>query len=189
MKTVYSKWALSLAVGTGVVLGAFGTAGTAHAIKKGGILNFVVGSKIPSYDGHVENTFGMIHPIRPFYSLLIRINPDNPSSPTDFICDLCEGDVPKGEDGFTKYTFKIRTGVKFHDGTPLTSADIVATYQKIIFPPEGIASARRTFFKMVESGYRAGRDDRGLQAEVPVGRLHSGRRHAVQLRLFEEGPG
>ena len=151
MKTVYSKWALSLAVGTGVVLGAFGTAGTAHAIKKGGILNFVVGSKIPSYDGHVENTFGMIHPIRPFYSLLIRINPDNPSSPTDFICDLCEGDVPKGEDGFTKYTFKIRTGVKFHDGTPLTSADIVATYQKIIFPPKGIASARKTFFKMVDS--------------------------------------
>ena len=151
MKTVYSKWALSLAVGTGVVLGAFGTAGTAHAIKKGGILNFVVGSKIPSYDGHVENTFGMIHPIRPFYSLLIRINPDNPSSPTDFICDLCEGAVPKGTDGFKKYTFKIRTGVKFHDGTPLTSADIVATYQKIIFPPKGIASARKTFFKMVDS--------------------------------------
>ncbi|MCH7865851.1 MAG: ABC transporter substrate-binding protein [Proteobacteria bacterium] len=151
MKTVYSKWALSLAIGTGLVLGAFGTAGTAHAIKKGGILSFVVGSKIPSYDGHVENTFGMIHPIRPFYSLLIRINPDNPSSPTDFICDLCEGDVPKGEDGFTKYTFKIRTGVKFHDGTPLTAADIVATYNKIIFPPKGIPSARKAFFKMVDS--------------------------------------
>ncbi len=151
MKTVYSKGALSLAVGTDLVLGAFGTAGTAHAVKKGGILNFVVGSKIPSYDLHRETTFGVIHPIRPFYSLLIRINPDNPSSPTDFVCDLCEGAVPTGADGGKTYTFKIRSGVKFHDGTPLTSADIVATYKKIIFPPEGVASSRKAFFKMVDS--------------------------------------
>ena len=50
----------------------------AEAQKRGGVLNFVVGSKIPSYDGHAESTFGMIHPIRPFYSLLIRVNPENP---------------------------------------------------------------------------------------------------------------
>ncbi|MCH7550918.1 MAG: hypothetical protein IIA35_04335, partial [Proteobacteria bacterium] len=99
MRNVYSKLALSLALGAGFALGAVGTAGPAHAIKKGGILNFVVGSKIPSYDLHRETTFGVIHPIRPFYSLLIRINPDNPQSPTDFICDLCEGAVPKGTDG------------------------------------------------------------------------------------------
>jgi len=148
MKNIYSKLALSFAIGAGLVLGA---GGAAKAQKSGGILNFVVGSKIPSYDLHRETTFGVIHPIRPFYSLLIRVNPDNPSSPTDFVCDLCEGSVPTGEDGFTKYTFKIRTGVKFHDGTPLTAADIVATYKKIIFPPEGIPSARKAFFKMVES--------------------------------------
>ncbi len=111
MRKVYSKLALSFAVGAGLVLGAVGTAGPAHAVKKGGMLNFVVGSKIPSYDLHRETTFGVIHPIRPFYSLLIRVNPDNPSSPTDFICDLCEGAVPKGTDGFKTYTFKIRTGV------------------------------------------------------------------------------
>ena len=151
MRNVYSKLALSFALGTGLALGAVGTAGPAHAVKKGGVLNFVVGSKIPSYDLHRETTFGVIHPIRPLYSLLIRVNPENPSSLTDFVCDLCEGSVPKGTDGFKKYTFKIRTGVKFHDGTPLTSADIVATYQKIIFPPEGVPSARKAFFKMVDS--------------------------------------
>ena len=112
MRNVYSKLGLSLAVGAGLALGAAGSADTALAAKKGGVLSFVVGSKIPSYDLHRETTFGVIHPIRPFYSLLIRINPDNPSSPTDFVCDLCEGDVPKGEDGFTKYTFKIRNDVK-----------------------------------------------------------------------------
>ena len=151
MRNVYSKLALSLALGAGFALGAVGTAGPAHAVKRGGILNFVVGSKIPSYDLHRETTFGVIHPIRPFYSLLIRINPDNPSSPTDFICDLCEGAVPKGTDGGKTFTFKIRKGVKFHNGEKLTSADIVATYQKIIFPPKGTPSARKAFFKMVDS--------------------------------------
>ncbi|MEO0672264.1 MAG: ABC transporter substrate-binding protein, partial [Pseudomonadota bacterium] len=112
--------------------------------------NFVVGSKIPSFDGHVETTFGMIHPIAPFYSLLIRVNPDDPAS-NDFQCDICEGAVPAGEDGGKSYTFKIRKDVKFHDGTPLTAHDVVATYKKIITPPEGVASSRKAFYSMVDS--------------------------------------
>jgi peptide/nickel transport system substrate-binding protein len=144
MQTKFWKFALGA-----VAAAAFSTSAVAQ--KSGGTLNFVVGSKIPSYDGHVETTFGMIHPIAPFYSLLMRVNPANPGDPTDFECDLCEGDVPAATEDGTKYTFKIRQGVKFHDGTPLTAADIVATWNKIIFPPEGIASARKAFYKMVES--------------------------------------
>ncbi len=142
-----------LAIATAVGLGLLSGLGAAKAEtpKKGGILNFVVGSKIPSYDGHRETTFGMVHPIRPFYSLLIRVNEENPQSPTDFICDLCEGKVPEPTDGGTTYTFKIRSGVKFHDGTPLTSADIKATFDKIIFPAEGVPSSRKAFFRAVES--------------------------------------
>ena len=155
MKYTGLKYASALAVGAVMAFGLAASPGEASSDgvtpKKGGILNFVVGSKIPSFDGHVETTFGMIHPIRPFYSLLIRINPNNPSSPTDFVCDVCEGDVPAGEDGGKTYTFKIRKDIKFHDGTPLSAQDVVATYNKIIFPPEGIASSRKAFFKMVES--------------------------------------
>ena len=95
MKFPRLKLAVPLAAGLAL---SFGMAGTAHAVKMGGVLKFVVGSKIPSYDGHIEGTFGMIHPIRPFYSTLIRVNPDNPQSPTDFVCDLSEGSVPKGAD-------------------------------------------------------------------------------------------
>ena len=148
MKRLNSTFAAAIALGCAVGLSG---AATAQSPKAGGTLNFVVGSKIPSYDGHRETTFGMIHPIRPFYSLLIRVNPDNPSSPTDFVCDICEGDVPTGGDDGTNFTFKIRKDVKFHDGTPLTAHDVKATYDKIIFPPEGIPSSRKAFFKMVES--------------------------------------
>jgi peptide/nickel transport system substrate-binding protein len=137
---------LGLALSVGLAVPA-----QAETPKRGGVLNFVVGSKIPSYDGHRETTFGMIHPIRPFYSLLIRINPENPQSATDFVCDLCEGDVPNPTDDGKTYTFKIRKGVQFHDGTPLTSADVKATMDKIIFPPDGVPSSRKAFFTMVES--------------------------------------
>jgi len=131
-----------------VAAAAFSTSSVAETPKYGGILNFVVGSKIPSYDGHIETTFGMIHPIAPFYSLLIRVNPDNPSS-NDFQCDVCSS-WEASDDGLT-YTYKIRDDIKFHDGTPLTSQDVLATYNKIIFPPEGIASSRKAFYKMVKS--------------------------------------
>ena len=143
---------LRIAIGASAAVAlTLGLAAGASAQKKGGMLNFVTAGKIPSYDGHVETTFAMIHPIRPFYSLLIRVNPDNPASPTDFVCDLCEGSVPEPTDDGKTYTFKIREGVKFHDGTPLTAHDIVATYQKIIFPPDGVASSRKAFFLMVDT--------------------------------------
>ena len=137
--------------GSALALSAAATPTLAETPQYGGELRLVVGSDIPSYDAHIESTFGMIHPIRPFYSLLIRVNPDNPSSPTDFVCDLCVGDVPEPTNDGKTYTFKIREGVKFHDGTPLTSADIKATFDKLAFPPEGIASNRKAYFKMVES--------------------------------------
>ena len=108
MKYLTAKLAISAVIGAGLALSGV-VAEAAMKPKHGGTLNFVVGSKIPSYDGHKETTFGMIHPIRPFYSTLIRVNPENPSSPTDFVCDVCEGAVPTGEDGGTNFTFKILT--------------------------------------------------------------------------------
>ena len=99
MRNAKARHALALVLGAAVGAATVSTA-MAETPKRGGVLNFVVGSKIPSYDGHKESTFGMIHPIRPFYSLLIRINPDNPQSPTDFVCDLCVGEVnPAGDPG------------------------------------------------------------------------------------------
>ena len=146
-----SKAKLALAMGVGVAF-AFGatTAAQASKVKRGGVLNLVVGSKIPSFDGHKESTFGMIHPIRPFYSLLLRVDPNNPQSPTAFQCDVCEGEMPTPTNDGKRYTFKIKKNVTFHDGQKLTAHDVVATHQKIIFPGEGVASVRKGFFGMVE---------------------------------------
>jgi peptide/nickel transport system substrate-binding protein len=58
--------------------------------------------------------------------------------------------MPTPTDGGKTYTFKIREGVKFHDGSPLTAADVAASWQEIIHPSEGVSSARESYFIMVD---------------------------------------
>ncbi|MDP3064096.1 MAG: ABC transporter substrate-binding protein [Chloroflexota bacterium] len=52
-------------------------------------------------------------------------------------------------DGKT-WTFTIRDGVKFHDGTPLTVADVVASMERVISPPQGIVSPNQSHFMYVK---------------------------------------
>src|SRR5499426_2056437 len=118
--------------------------------KRGGTLTYLIPADAPpSFDGHRETTYATVHAVAPFYSVLIRVNPENPSSTTDFVCDLCS-EMPKPTDSGKTYTFKIQEGVKFHDGSPLTAADVAATWQEIIHPRAGVSSARESYFVMVD---------------------------------------
>src|SRR5207302_6823603 len=106
------SWWLAAAVGMlGLGTAALAAApGEETAPKRGGTLTYVIPADAPpSFDGHREGTFAMLHATAPFYSVLIRINPDNPSSTTDFVCDLCT-ELPKPTDEDATYTFKLRDG-------------------------------------------------------------------------------
>jgi len=119
--------------------------------KRGGILTYMIPADAPpSFDGHREGTFATLQAMAPFYSVLIRINPENPSSTTDFVCDLCTTMPQPTDDGRT-YTFKIRDGVKWHDGSPLTAADVAASWEHIIRPPKGVLSPRQSWYTMVDT--------------------------------------
>lgn len=140
-------WGVAAATGALLVL-AFVMAPAAMAAeqpKAGGILTFAVAAEPPSYDLHRETSFAAIHPVAPHYSLLIKFN--------QLKYPEIEGDVAESwdisKDGKT-YTFKIRKGIKFHDGSVLTAKDVKATYDKIIFPPEGVRSVREASYAMVE---------------------------------------
>src|SRR6266566_3020867 len=136
----------------GAALGAASLAAAAEETPKdGGILIYVIPADAPpSFDAHRETTFATIHSAAPFYSVLIRVDPNNPSSTTDFVCDLCTA-MPQPTDGGKTYTFQIRSGVKFHDGSPLTAADVAASWQHIIHPPEGVLSPRESHYLMVDT--------------------------------------
>jgi len=73
-----------------LVLALSATAAVAGTPKRGGILTYMIAADGgPSFDGHRETTYAVLHATAPFYSVLIRVNPDAPASTTDFTCDLC----------------------------------------------------------------------------------------------------
>src|ERR1700726_664868 len=118
--------------------------------KRGGTLTFMIPADAPpSFDAQREETYATIHSVAPFYSTLIRANPMDPGSP-DMVCDLCT-EMPQPSDGGKTYTFKIRDGVKFGDGSILTAYDVAASWKKIIDPSAGMISARHSNFMMVDT--------------------------------------
>ena len=121
-------------------------------------------SEPPSYDGHQEETFGVTHPIAPHYNTLLRVDPTDKTG-TKPVGDLAES-WTVSKDQLT-YTFKIRKGVKFHDGSELTSKDIKASYDKILHPPAGVKSLRKEAYASIASVDAPDPTHVRDQAEVP----------------------
>ncbi|HEY2991628.1 MAG TPA: ABC transporter substrate-binding protein [Methylomirabilota bacterium] len=137
-------------LGTFVALTWLLAAGAALAQERpryGGELVFLVPSEPPSYDGHREGTFGTVHPMAPHYNTLLRIDPMDRTG-TRPAPDLAES-WTVSPDGMT-YTLKLRQGVRFHDGSPMTSRDVKASYDKIIFPSADVISMRKGSYGAVE---------------------------------------
>ena len=76
------------------------------------------------------------------YSRLTRIGFDSQPHP-----DLAESWVASPD--ATEFTFTLRAGVTFHDGTPLTADDVVATYQAILNPD--IPAAATSVLNMIDT--------------------------------------
>ena len=133
------------------VVAAAPAAPAQEAPKYGGTLTYMIPADAPpSFDAQRETTYATIHSAAPFYSTLIRVNPMNPGSPSDIVCDLCT-EMPMPTDGGRTYTFKIRQGVKFHNGDALSAADVAASLNKIVFPAEGVLSPRASMYRMVDT--------------------------------------
>jgi peptide/nickel transport system substrate-binding protein len=118
----------------------------AETPKRGGILNFAVTAEPPNYDCHASQTFALLHPVSPMFSYLVKYDS---SQNGKIVGDLAKSwDV--ADDGMT-YTFKLHEGVKFHDGSPLTSADVKASFDRIANPPTGVVSLRKSSYTIVKS--------------------------------------
>jgi peptide/nickel transport system substrate-binding protein len=124
------------------------TSAAGETPKAGGELIYIVTAEPPTFDAHQSTTFATLQPISPHYSLLYRLDPaDNVNK---IIPDIADGMPQVSSDKLT-WTVKIRTDVTFHDGTKLTSADVKATYDKILKPPTGVTSVRASAYAAVDS--------------------------------------
>lgn len=114
----------------------------AQTPKKGGILNYAITTEPPNYDCHGNTNFGVSHAIFPHYSRLLKHEGD--AQNLKIVGDVAESfEVAPDSKAFT---FKLRPGIKFHDGSVLTSEDVRATYERLIKPPPGVLSARQALY-------------------------------------------
>ncbi|MSP03411.1 MAG: ABC transporter substrate-binding protein [Acetobacteraceae bacterium] len=113
--------------------------------KRGGVFRYGILNRPPHFDVHQSGTVGNIGVQGCMFDNLIRRDPRD--SGKTIVPDLATGwEISK--DGKT-YTFHLRQGVQFHDGTDFTSADIKATYDRISKPPSGVSIPRSALFTAV----------------------------------------
>ena len=119
---------LSFAAGTAVALTAL--AAPALAQKQGGTLRISHRDNPPSASIHEESTISVNQPFMAVFNNLVFFDPKKKvNSPDDIVPDLAESWA--WTDNNTKLTFKLRQGVKWHDGKPFTAADVKCTFDAV----------------------------------------------------------
>ncbi len=144
-RTLFTVLALSVLIGSVIAAIPAGVE-AAETPRRGGVLLAAIAADAPSLDPHQEQTFATLQPVAPLYSTLLQIDP---YSYPNVIGDVAS-EWKIAPDGLT-YTFKIRQDIRFHDGSPLTAADVKASYDKILFPPPGVRSIRQFYYTAVAS--------------------------------------
>jgi peptide/nickel transport system substrate-binding protein len=97
--------------------------------RTGGILPWFDYGDPGRLDVHAESPLVVQQATAGVYSGVLHYDPDEP---TKVAGDLAERWIVS-PDGKT-YTFHLRKGVKWHDGQPFTSADVKATFDRVLHP-------------------------------------------------------
>ncbi len=119
------------------------SASTAAGPKKGGTLILARAGEVTNLDPHKVPAFTSARVFELVYSYLMRLDENLAVQP-----DLAESMPTTSSDGKT-VTVKIRSGVKFHNGDALTSADVKYTFDRIIDAKN--AAVARSFFGDVDT--------------------------------------
>ena len=113
-----------------MLLGVFAT-GAAFAQKQGGILKMYHRDSPASASIHEEATFSTVTPFMGVFNNLVVYKQDVAQNSLDSI----EPDLATGwswNADHTKLTFKLRNGVKWHDGKPFTAKDVKCTFDMLM---------------------------------------------------------
>src|SRR3954447_6348973 len=125
---MYSRprlWAAGL-----VALSCLAAVSPAAAQKPGGTLRMPLITSPASMSIHEESTIAVLGPMMGVFNNLVMFNQHVPqNSLSSIVPDLAES-WSTSEDG-KSLTFKLRPGVKWHDGKPFTANDVRCTWDMI----------------------------------------------------------
>jgi len=88
-----------------------------------GPLTVAVGYDLSTLDPHAQNSFEALEQLTNVYDTLVALGPDLRLMPS-----LA---VSWSNPDSTTWSFRLRPGVRFHDGSPLTAADVVHTIKRL----------------------------------------------------------
>jgi len=102
----------------------------AFAQKAGGTLRISHRDNPPSASIHEESTISVNQPFMAVFNNLVFFDPsEKVNSPDKIVPELAESWSYNPDQ--TQLTFKLRQGVKWHDGKPFTSADVKCTWDAL----------------------------------------------------------
>ncbi len=98
--------------------------------KQGGTLRIYHRDNPPSASPHEEATVSTLLPFMAVFNNLVIYDQNKPiNSPETIVPDLAES--WQWDQAKTRLTFKIRSGVQWHDGKPFTARDVKCTWDKL----------------------------------------------------------
>jgi peptide/nickel transport system substrate-binding protein len=143
-------------------------AGSALAQKPGGVLKVQHWDSPASMSIHEEATYSVVVPMMGvFNNLVIYDQHVAQNSQADIVPDLAESWV-WSEDA-KELTFKLRHGVKWHDGVPFTAADVKCTFDLLTGQGEAKlrVNPRKEWWQNVDSVTTNGDDEAVIHLKRP----------------------
>jgi peptide/nickel transport system substrate-binding protein len=129
MKPNPRAYAVALTMAAGLLLGV-AAGNSALAQKPGGILKIYFFDSPASMSIHEEATFASQGAVMGVFNNLIMFKQDVPFASLDTIVPDLASEWSWDEDK-TALTFKLRQGVKWHDGKPFTANDVKCTWDML----------------------------------------------------------
>src|SRR3954463_4023119 len=105
--------------------GSGGSGGSGSSGGSGGTLNAAIGGEPDQLDPHKTSAYYRFEVLENVYDTLVEPDADLKMQPS------LASSWTTSKDQLT-WTFKLRNGVNFSDGSPLDSQDVVYSYQRII---------------------------------------------------------
>src|SRR5437879_2092977 len=126
-------------------------AGTAVAEKPGGILRIPFVTSPASMSIHEESTIAALGPMMGVFNNLVMFDQHVPQNSLESTVPDLASSWSWSEDG-KELTFKLRPGIKWHDGKPFTAKDVKCTWDLIAgtAPEKFRINPRKAWYRNLE---------------------------------------